>query len=169
MPGRSCWWARFSRGRCGSDGLTTFADLFRERYSIGVERLVVVVLVPGSVIWAAAQVRAFDQMMSANSGLPLVAAISLAAILLAAYSVVGGLLADAVTDVIQGLAVVLGLVLLGGIVAVHVGGVPAGLSRIEGGNCSCCAPMPVWSTPSSSWRIPVCSTAVAVDLISRFL
>ena len=113
-------------------GLTTFADLFRERYSVGVERLVVVVLVPGSVIWAAAQVRAFGQTMGANSGLSLVA--------------------DAVTDVIQGLAVVLGLVLLGGIVAVHVGGVPAGLSRIEGGNCSCCAPMPVWSTPASSWR-----------------
>jgi Na+/proline symporter len=149
-------------------GLTTFADLFRERYSVGVERRVVVVLVPGSVIWAAAQMRAFGQIMSANSGLSLVAAISLA-MLMAAYSVVGGLLADAVTDVIQGLAVVLGLVLLGGIVAVHVGGVPAGLSRIEGGNCSCCAPMPVWSTPSSSWRIPVCSTAVAVDLISRFL
>src|SRR5262249_61572119 len=100
-------------------GLTTFADLFRERYSVGVERLVVVVLVPGSVIWAAAQVRAFGQTMSANSGLSLVAAISLAAMLVAAYSVVGGLLADAVTDVIQGLAVVLGLVLLGCIVAVH--------------------------------------------------
>ena len=38
-----------------SRGLTTFADLFRHRYSAGVEQLVVVVLVPGSVIWAAAQ------------------------------------------------------------------------------------------------------------------
>ena len=96
-----------------SRGLTTFADLFRHRYSAGVEQLVVVVLVPGSVIWAAAQVRAFGQIMSANSGLGLVAAITLAAVLVAAYSVVGGLLADAVTDTIQGVAVVVGLVLRG--------------------------------------------------------
>ena len=52
-----------------SRGLTTFADLFRQRYSPGVERLVVVVLLPGSVIWAAAQVRAFGQVLSANSGI----------------------------------------------------------------------------------------------------
>lgn len=95
-----------------SRGLTTFADLFRERYSPGVERLVVAVLLPGSVIWAAAQVRAFGQVLSANSSLSLLAAITLAAVLVGAYSVVGGLLADAVTDTIQGVAVLVGLVVL---------------------------------------------------------
>ena len=114
-----------------SRGLTTFADLFRQRYSPGVEQLVVIVLLPGSVIWAAAQVRAFGQVMSANSGIGLVSAITLAAVLVAAYSVVGGLLADAVTDVIQGIAVVVGLIILGAIVAVHVGGVSAGLAQVE--------------------------------------
>src|SRR5262249_61767840 len=66
-------------------GLTTFADLFRQRYSAGVERLVVIVLVPGSVIWAAAQVRAFGPGMSANSALGLLPAASLAPRLVAAY------------------------------------------------------------------------------------
>ena len=113
-----------------SRGLTTFADLFRQRYSAGVEQLVVIMLLPGSVIWAAAQVRAFGQILSANSGLNLVTAITLAAVLVAAYSVVGGLLADAVTDVIQGLAVVIGLLVLGAVVAVHVGGVSAGLAQV---------------------------------------
>ena len=55
--------------------------------------------------------------MSANSGLGLKTAITLAAVLVAAYSVVGGLLADAVTDVIQGIAVLAGLLILGAIVA----------------------------------------------------
>ena len=77
-------------------GLTTYADLFRQRYSRGVERLVVIVLLPGSVIWAAAQIRAFGQVLAANSSLRLGLAIALAAVLVAAYSVVGGLLADAV-------------------------------------------------------------------------
>ena len=52
-------------------GLTTFADLFRQRYSPGVECLVVVMLLPGSIILAAAQIRAFGQVLSANSSMSL--------------------------------------------------------------------------------------------------
>jgi solute:Na+ symporter, SSS family len=150
-------------------GLTTFADLFRQRYSAGVERLVVIVLVPGSVIWAAAQVRAFGQVMSANSGLGLMAAITLAAVLVAAYSVVGGLFADAVTDVIQGLAVMLGLVLLGSIMAVHVGGVSAGLARVEPQQLQLLRADANLIDTLEQLAIPVCGTVVAVELISRFL
>jgi Na+/proline symporter len=152
-----------------SRGLTTFADLFRHRYSAGVERLVVVVLVPGSVIWAAAQVRAFGQIMSANSGLGLVPAITLAAVLVAAYSVVGGLLADAITDAIQGVAVVVGLILLGAIVAVHVGGVPAGLARLAPEQFRLLRPDFGLLDTLEQLAIPVCGTVVAVELISRFL
>src|SRR5512134_570248 len=39
--------------------LTTLADLYRQRFSPGAERLAAVVLIPGSVYWAAAQIRAF--------------------------------------------------------------------------------------------------------------
>ena len=152
-----------------SRGLTTFADLFRHRYSAGVEQLVVVVLVPGSVIWAAAQVRAFGQIMSANSGLGLVAAITLAAFLVAAYSVVGGLLADAVTDVIQGLAVVFGLILLGAVVAVHVGGVPAGLARLEPEQLQLFRADAGLLDMLEQLAVPIGGTIVAVELISRFL
>src|SRR5262245_65280414 len=88
-------------------------------------------LLPGSIIWAAAQVRAFGQVMSLNSGLDLKTAITVAAVLVAAYSVVGGLLADAVTDTIQGIAVLAGLIILGLIVAAEVGGVAAGLAKVE--------------------------------------
>ncbi|RMH60973.1 MAG: sodium:solute symporter, partial [Bacteroidetes bacterium] len=51
--------------------LTTLADLFRRRYSAGVERLAVILMVPTSLLWAAAQVRAFGQVLSASSGLEL--------------------------------------------------------------------------------------------------
>lgn len=36
--------------------LTTLADVFRERYSVGVERLAAVILIPSSLLWAAAQI-----------------------------------------------------------------------------------------------------------------
>ena len=38
-------------GALWSRGVTTFADLFRQRYSPAVERLVVFVLLPGSIFW----------------------------------------------------------------------------------------------------------------------
>lgn len=152
-----------------SRGLTTFADLFRERYSPGVERLVVIVLLPGSIIWAAAQVRAFGQVMSANSSLGLLTAITLAAVLVGAYSVVGGLLADAVTDTIQGVAVLIGLIILGAMVAGHMGGVTAGLAQVQSEKLSLIdfneGPLQLLE----KCAVPICGTIVAVELISRFL
>jgi len=152
-----------------SRGLTTFADLFRQRYSPGVEQLVVVMLLPGSIIWAAAQVRAFGQVMSANSGLSLAAAITLAAFLVAAYSVVGGLLADAVTDLIQGVAVVVGLVILAVVVAGQVGGVSAGLAQVAPERLKVLDDEEGWLGALEHLAIPICGTIVAVELISRFL
>jgi Na+/proline symporter len=152
-----------------SRGLTTFADLFRKRYSEGVERLVVIVLLPGSIIWAAAQVRAFGQVLSANSALGLTTAITLAAMLVAGYSVVGGLLADAVTDTIQGVAVVAGLLILGAVVVSGLGGLGAAVAQIEPARL-----VPIDREESllvtlEHLAVPVCGTVVAVELISRFL
>jgi Na+/proline symporter len=152
-----------------SRGLTTFADLFRQRYSVGVERLVVIVLLPGSVIWAAAQIRAFGQVLDANSGLGLKSAIAVAAVLVGSYSVIGGLLADSVTDVIQGIVVLVGLIVLGAIVAATVGGVGTGLSQLEPERL---APYDAGDGILGTLEkiaIPVCGTIVAVELISRFL
>jgi Na+/proline symporter len=156
-------------GALWSRGMTTFADLFRQRYSPGVERLVVIVLLPGSIFWAAAQIRAFGQVTDANSGMGLRSAITLAAVLVAAYSVVGGLLADAVTDVIQGLVVLVGLVVLGVIVAAQVGGLSgvvahAGPERLV----PLAAEDGVLGT-LEKMAVPICGTVVAVELISRFL
>ena len=152
-----------------SRGLTTFADLFRRRYSPGVERLVVVTLLPGSIIWAAAQVRAFGQVMSLNSGLDLKTAITLAAVLVAAYSVVGGLLADAVTDTIQGIAVLAGLIILGIIVAIEVGGVAEGLGKVDVARLALTGRDESLLVRLEHLAIPICGTIVAVELISRFL
>mgnify|MGYP000940188028 CR=1 FL=1 len=150
-------------------GLTTFADLFRTRYSPGVERLVVIILLPGSIIWAAAQVRAFGQVMSANASIGLTMSITLAAVLVGAYSVVGGLFADAVTDTIQGIAVLIGLILLGFMVAAHMDGVPAGLARVQAERFNLLDPTESILGTIEKCLVPLCGTIVAVELISRFL
>ncbi|NOU05504.1 MAG: sodium:solute symporter, partial [Hyphomicrobiaceae bacterium] len=160
--------AVFFAARLWRADLVTFADFFRVRYSPGVERLVVLVLLPGSVLWAAAQVRAFGQVLSANSTLSLSTAIGLAALLVGVYSVVGGLLADAVTDLIQGVVVMVGLSILGLAVVHHMGSLSAALALVPQERLS-------FSFDGSVLRaletiaVPVCGTIVAVELVSRFL
>ncbi len=87
--------------------LTTLADLFRIRYSTGVERLAVLMMAPASVMWAAAQIRAFGQVLSASSDLGATLAITVAAAVVIIYTASGGLLADAMTDIVQGIALVI--------------------------------------------------------------
>ena len=92
--------------------LTTFGDLFRQRYGVGVERLAVIIMIPTSLLWAAAQVRAFGQVLSAATSLEVNLMITLAAGVVVIYTVAGGLLADAWTDLIQGVVLVVGLVVV---------------------------------------------------------
>ena len=154
-------------GKLWNGNLTTFADAFAKRYNGDVEKLFVILLVPGSVLWAGAQIRAFGQIMSASSSLSLHAAIVLAAVLVAAYSVVGGLLADAITDVVQGLAVIIGLVTLTLLIAAQVGGIEAGLATVPPERLSLLRDGGI-----ARWEklaIVICGSVVAVELASRFL
>ncbi len=92
--------------------LTTLADLFCHRYSAGTERLAAVLLLPSSVFWAAAQVRAFGQLLAGAGVGSVELGIWVALLAAIAYTTLGGLFADAVTDLLQGGVVVLGLVVL---------------------------------------------------------
>ncbi len=151
-------------------GVTTFADVFRARFSPGVEKLVVIVLLPGSVFWAAAQIRAFGQVLSSSSHMSLPNAITLAAVLVASYSVIGGLLADAVTDFLQGTAVIVGLIVLTVVVAVAAGGVTPALEAAPAGHLTFSpathgTPLEVFEAVAVAFF----GSFVAIELISRFL
>lgn len=150
-------------------GLTTFADMFRMRFSADIEKLVVLVLLPGSVFWAAAQIRAFGQVLSSASDLSLLNAIVLAAVLVAAYSAIGGLLADAVTDFLQGLAVIMGLVVLTVVVATAAGGPAKVFSSVEPQRLMILASEEPLIDRLEQVAVAFFSTFVAIELISRFL
>ncbi|MGE8941690.1 sodium:solute symporter family protein [Leptospira interrogans] len=152
------------------NGIITFADFFRKRYSAAVEKLVVFVLLPGSMFWAAAQIRAFGQVMSSASGLDVNTAITIATIFVIIYSALGGLLADVWTDLVQGIAIVVGLLVLAIVIAGQVGGVSAGLAAVDVERLQ---PFTLgddgWLGLIESFAIPICGTVVAVEIISRIL
>ncbi|HEV8265491.1 MAG TPA: hypothetical protein VGQ06_11105 [Gemmatimonadales bacterium] len=153
--------------------LTTLADLFRTRYSVGVERFAAALLIPGSVLWAAAQVRAFGHVLSTTSGLTSTTAVTLAAAICIGYTAFGGLLADAMTDLIQGILLALGLIVLLVVVIVHLGGIGGTLAAIANSD-RIVAPGAGTGHPSflatlEAWAIPVCGSAVATELVSRVI
>ena len=83
---------------------------------------------------------------------------------------VGGLLADAVTDVLQGLVVIAGLLALGIAVASQVPGPWLGLAAIDAGRLSLfAADDGGWIGHVEKLAVPICGTIVAVEVISRFL
>ena len=149
---------------------TTFGDLFRERYSPGVERLAVLLMVPTSVLWAAAQIRAFGQVVSAVSDLEVSIAITLAASFVVIYTVAGGLLADVYTDFVQSIGIVVGLVVLLVVVGNAHGGVAELIASIDTERFA------LFSTSNATpleiveaWAVPVCGSLLAVEMLSRIM
>ena len=149
--------------------LTTLGDFYRQRYGVGVERLAAIIMIPTSVIWAAAQVRAFGQVIAASSDMDLTVAISIGAAAVIIYTTAGGLLADAVTDIVQGSVLIVGLIIVGVAVVMSLGGVQGALDAVEPQRLSPIAPdIGVWGN-LEMWAVPICGSVVAQELISRVL
>ena len=146
--------------------LTTLADLFRQRYSTTVERTAIALMIPGSMFWAAAQIRAFGQVLSASSGIDVTMTITIAAGIVIVYTMFGGLLADAWTDLVQGIVLIAGLVTLFVLVA---GNQSAGIGvliqpeqlQLFGG------PEVGWLEVLETWAIPVIGSVTAAELLTR--
>lgn len=148
--------------------LTTIADLFRSRFSVSVERFAVLLMVPTSLLWAAAQIRAFGQVLAASSDLGVGITITVAAAVVIVYTVWGGLLADAITDFIQGIALIVGLLILWIVVfsdngfEVLASVDPSRLQLFGGGERP-------WFEIAESWAVPVFGSVVAAELVTRVI
>ncbi|MFM2422648.1 MAG: hypothetical protein RL291_1178 [Pseudomonadota bacterium] len=155
--------------RLRNKNLVTFADFFKTRYSDRVEKLVVLVLLPGSLFWGAAQIRSFGQVIGAQSGISLTAAITIAALLVMAYSIVGGLMADAVTDFLQGIVLIIGLLVLFFVISTLKQDGFQGLAGVSAERLTFFGSDDGPIKKIEKLSIAICGTIVAVELISRFL
>lgn len=148
-------------------GLTTLADLFRLRYGPGVERLAAAIMIPTSLLWAAAQVRGFGQVLAASSDLDPVISMAVAASVVVVYTTVGGMLADTYSDFLQGIIMVLGLVLTGALV-MHGGGWEA-LGQVPAERLTFKPEGTPWLEILETWSVPILGSLVAQELVSRVI
>jgi len=147
--------------------LITLADLFRERYSRGVERVACILMIPTSILWAAAQLRAFGQVLAHNAdGLSIPAAVAIATGVTLLYTVVGGMLADAWTDLLQGSLLMIGLVILLVLLLKNADAVAA-LRAIPEERLSFRDPGESVLSFMNRWAIPIVGSVMAQELIAR--
>jgi solute:Na+ symporter, SSS family len=150
--------------------ITTIPDLFRNRFSANTEKLAAILLIPGSVIWAGAQVRALGQIVHANTSVGVELAVTGAAVVVIAYTMLGGLLADAYNDLVQGVAVIIGIFfMLYGVVS-DIGGMGPAIAAIpvdklsfhggEGAELGFLGNLELW-------MVPILGSLMAQELVSR--
>ena len=147
-------------------GLLTLADLFRQRYGLGVARLAAIIMIPGSVLWAAAQVRAFGQVLASASELSLLAAITLAAVVVIAYTAIGGMWSNSVLDLVQGVVLLLGVTALFA-VFVSLGGLDV-IAALPAERTNFMNERTPWDA-LDTLAIPIFSTIAAQELAARVL
>jgi Na+/proline symporter len=145
----------------------TLGDLFRQRYGGGVEKIAALVIVPSSVIWAGAQVHAFGHVISAISSIPVSVSVPAAALVVIVYTGSGGLLADAITDVIQGIVLIVGLLVIFFAVIAALGGVNAAVHDIDPARLNLLGAEGSVLERIDAWAVPIFGSVLAQELISR--
>lgn len=150
-------------------GYITLADFYRERYGRLIEKVTIWVLVPSSLIWAAAQIRAFGQVVSATTPLDVTMAISVSAVFVIAYTLMGGLLGDIITDLIQGGILLISLGILLVFALPHLGDLNTAFAEVSSERLSFIAPGESFLTRMDRWMVPILGSLVAQELISRVL
>lgn len=150
--------------------ITTIPDLFHKRFSPNAEKLAAIIMIPSSIIWAGAQVRALGQIIHSTTDFGPVIAVTIAASVVIIYTMSGGLLADAYADLIQGIAIIIGLFFLVGSVVYDMGGISAALSQIptdrltmKGGDFEGLTLL----GKLELWMVPILGSVMAQELVSR--
>ena len=149
--------------------LTTLADFYRQRFGVKVEKFGVLLLVPPSVLWASAQILAFGHVLSAASTLQVDIAITFAAVIVIAYTALGGLLADVVSDIIQGVVLIIGLLILFAVVMLNLPDAVPFSDSLSPERISFRAEGESWLSVINGWSIPFIGSLFAAELVTRML
>lgn len=150
-------------------GLTTLADLYRQRFSPGVERFAALLLIPTSILWAAAQMRGLAHILSTTSTLPVEASLLLAAAFCVAYTTIGGMLADATNDFVQGIVLIIGISVLFVAVVSQLGGVDSVVGALAPARRAIAQPGVGTFAGLEAWAIPVGGSVLATELVGRVI
>lgn len=150
-------------------GYVTLGDFYRERFGRRAEFLTVLVMLPTSLFWAATQLLAFGHIIAVVAGITLTTALLTATALVVGYTMLGGLLADVVSDFLQGIVLIIGLAVMLIFVILQAGGIEAAVSMVEPAQLKLAGEGESFLSAFDAWLVPVLGSLVAQEAVSRFL
>jgi SSS family transporter len=111
--------------------LITLGDFFKVRYGPKVELVASVFLAPPYLGYIAAQLVAMGLILNVVTGMLVWHGIVLSAVIVTIYTYVGGMWAISITDFIQSIIIIVGLLVLAAVLAGKAGGVGMVMSNIQ--------------------------------------
>lgn len=154
-------------GRVWSKKYITLSDFYKDRFGLSVEQLAVWVLSASSLIWAAAQLRAFGQVISASTSWNLELTLLLGFLCVVSYTLLGGLMGDMITDFVQAIVISGGLILLLVITFLNVPDLTQAILNQPAERLSLIGEGENWPMRLERWAIPILGSLVAQEIISR--
>lgn len=147
----------------------TLPHMFSLRYGVLVGRVTAVLIIPTSLIWGGAQIRALGQIVAVQSPLGIDTAIVVATACVVVYTMLGGLLGDVVTDVVQGVILLVGVLAVAVGLVVRAGGVNEALASITPEQLSFVGEGERWITRVDTFAVPLIGALIVQETISRVL
>lgn len=152
-----------------SQSYLTSADFYKERFGRLPEKISAMLVIPTSLIWAAAQVVAFAHILAAVVRIDFELALVLGTTLVVLYTMIGGFLGDVFTDFFQGICVIIGLLITAAFVVHALGGIEAASSHITPERLNLISPDITMVMQADEWMIAIVGSLVSQEAISRFL
>lgn len=152
--------------RVWNNKYTTMGDFFKDKAGALNEKLFIWIILPSSLIWAAAQLKAFGHILSVVSGFPILPCLIFSICFVILYTLMGGFIGDVVTDVIQGGILGIGLLI---IITFAILGHGANITNIDPQKLSFISDDQTFWQRLDSWMIPIMGSLVAQELIARVL
>lgn len=147
----------------------TLSDFYEDRFGKSVGMLATWILVFSTIIWAAAQLRAFGQVISATTSFDLNLAIPLGLIFVVIYTLFGGLMGDMITDVIQAIVIAIGLIMLLVVILSDIPDLGVAFDQIGPERWSFLGKNETIGKRLDRWAIPIFGSLVAQEIVSRIL
>lgn len=155
--------------RMRAGNYVTISDMFRERYGIAAEKLSAVIMIPTSLLWAAAQILAFITIFSFVTQWPVEIALLIALTIVVGYTCLGGMMGDILIDSIMALAIIAGLSVLFFAVMGEAGGIGPALQSVDPARLKLLSPDEGFWTQMDAWTLPILGSLVAQESMSRLL
>ncbi|MBI1393245.1 MAG: hypothetical protein GC152_10945 [Alphaproteobacteria bacterium] len=150
-------------------GHMTLADYIGARFGVAAETLSALAIALSGTVWAAAQLYALATIIAGAVGTGFLPALVAATAVVLVYTLIGGLMGDIATDIIQGAVLVVGVLILFFLILSASGGIGAAIDAVPPARLNFTAPGESILDQIEIWLIPIFASIVAQEAISRTL